>query len=274
MKPATGRFAVPALVAACLSAAVVLTASAVQSSGPADPGRVPVGSAVAAVPFGPGERAEYQVRLGGVSVGRGTMEILGIVGVEGSPTYHTRLHVQGGLPLARVNTRMDSWVDVAGLFSRRFEQDQHELRFKRHRIFDFYPESRTFRQRMSGEVGSLPTNQPLDDVSFLYYARTLPLRVGDSYTIHRYFKEDGNPVVINVLRRETITVPAGTFNTVVVQPIIKTDGLFGEGGRAEVYFTDDERRLLVQLRSRVPLVGSLNLNLQSYVAGTPLPARR
>jgi len=227
---------------------------------------------VAAVPFGPGERAEYQVRLGGLSVGRGTMEILGIVDVEGRPTYHTRLHVQGGLPLARVNTRMDSWIDVVGLFSRRFEQDQHELRFRRHRIFDFYPERRSFRQRMTGEVGSLPTGQPLDDVSFLYFARTLPLKVGDSYTIHRYFREDGNPVVINVLRKERITVPAGTFDVVVVQPIIRTDGLFGEGGRAEVFFTDDERRLLVQLRSRVPLIGSLTLNLQSFSTGIPLAA--
>jgi hypothetical protein len=226
----------------------------------------------AAVPFGPGERSVYQVRLGAVSVGRGTLEVLGIENVGGSPTYHTRLHVQGGLPLARVNTRMDSWVDVAGIFSRRFEQDQHELRFRRHRIFDFYPESRSYRQRDSGEIGSLPTSQPLDDVSFLYYARTIPLRVGESYSIRRYFKDSGNPVVLHVLRRETITVPAGTFNTIVVQPIIQTDGLFGEGGRAEVYLTDDDRRLLVQLRSRVPLIGSLQLNLQSYEPGTRLRA--
>ena len=44
---------------------------------------------------------------------------------------------------------------------------------------------------------------------------------------------------------ETITVPAGTFRTIVVQPVIQTRGLFSEGGRAEVYFTDDDRRLLI-----------------------------
>ena len=79
--------------------------------------------------------------------------------------------------------------------------------------------------------------------------------MGDVYTIPRYFQEDGNPVVLKVLRRETVTVPAGTFNTVVVQPMIQTDGLFGKGGEAEVYFTDDTRRMLVQLRSKVPVVG-------------------
>jgi len=159
---------------------------------------------------------------------------------------------------------MESWIDVVGLFSRRFEQDQNELRFKRHRILDFHPESRTYRQHDTDEVRSLATDQPLDDLSFLFYARTLPLHPGDSYTIPRYFREDGNPVVINVLRRQRITVPAGTFDTVVLQPIIQTNGLFGRGGRAEIYLSDDDRRILVQLRSRVPLVGSLTLNLQSY----------
>jgi hypothetical protein len=255
------------LLVGVLSGAAAVSASARQSVS------VPYVDRVAAVPFGPGERSEFQVRLGGIPIGRGTMEVLGLETIDRFPTYHTRLHIQAGVPGARVNTRMDSWIDVAGIFSRRFEQDQHEIRFRRHRIFDFHPETRSFRQRMSGEIGTLPTSQPLDDISFIFYARTLPLRVGDSYTVHRYYKEDGNPVVIRVLRRETITVPAGTFNTVVVQPIIKTDGLFGQGGQAEVYLTDDHRRMMVQLRSRVPLVGSITLNLQSYTPGTRLVGR-
>jgi hypothetical protein len=70
--------------------------------------------------------------------------------------------------------------------------------------------------------------------------------------------------VLQVLRRETVTVPAGTFNTVVVRPVIQTDGLFGEGGQAEVYFTDDARRIPVLVRSRVPVVGSLTMLLKKY----------
>ena len=220
-----------------------------------------------ATPFAAGEKAEYQVKLGALSVGSGTMEIVGMERVNGYSTYRARLHVRGGIPLARVDTRFESWIDAEGLFSRRFEQDQNELRFKRQRTYDFFPESRTYRRSDNGEVGSIPTDRPLDDVSFIFYARTLPLRVGDTYIIPRYFKDDGNPVVLRVLRKETVTVPAGTFSTIVVQPIIQTDGLFGEGGEALLYFTDDSRRLLVQLRSRVPVVGSLSLYLRSYEAG-------
>ena len=98
----------------------------------------------------------------------------------------------------------------------------------------------------------------------LYFARSLPLKVGDTYTIARYFRADANPVVLRVVRRETVTVPAGTFQTVVVRPTIKTSGLFGEGGQAELFFSDDSLHRLVQLRSRVRLIGSLSLHMRSY----------
>src|SRR5690606_25183114 len=117
------------------------------------------------------------------------------------------------------------------------------------------------------DEGPLASDLPLDDVSFLYFVRTIPLEVGQTYTYNRYFRESGNPVVLHVLRKETVKVPAGTFETVVVQPIIQTSGLFGDGGRAEVYFTDDDRRLLVQMKSSVPVVGSLNLHLTSVREG-------
>jgi hypothetical protein len=220
------------------------------------------------VPFGPGERAVYAVRLGRLgTVGHGSMHITGIETVDRRPTYRARMQIAGGIPLARVDDTFESWIDIHGLFSRRYHQDQKEVNFERVRKFDFFPERRQYRRTDVNESGTLPTDRPLDEVSFLYYARTLPLRVGETYTLNQYFREDGNPVVLRVLRKERVRVPAGTFETIVVQPIIRTRGLFGEGGQAEVFFTDDDRRILVQLRSRVRLIGSLSLHLQEYQPG-------
>ena len=106
----------------------------------------------------------------------------------------------------------------------------------------------------------------LDDVSFLFFARLLPLEVGQRYEFDRYFKEDGNPVVIEVLRREEIRVPAGTFQTIVVRPIIQTGGAFGDGGEAELYLTDDDRRVIVRLKVGMA-VGAGNLFLTGYQPG-------
>jgi hypothetical protein len=146
------------------------------------------------------------------------------------------------------------------------------VRYERKRFFEFFPEEKRYRRLDSNETGTLPTDEPLDDISFLYFIRTLPLEVGKTYTFNRYFKEEGNPVTVKVLRRETITVPAGRFNTIVVQPIIKTKGLFSEGGRAEVYFTDDSRRILVALKTQVKILKSLDMLMQSYSPGERLAA--
>ena len=214
-------------------------------------------------PFGVGERAQYQVKLGAISVGSGAIEVLGLETIAGRPVYHTRMTVSGGVPLARVNDRYESWIDTAGLYSRRFHQNLHEVRYRRNRTYQFDPEGGTWT-RENGETGPLSSRRPLDDLSFLFYARTLPLEVGATYTLRQYFKESGNPVVLRVIRRDTVRVPAGTFRTIVVRPSIQTSGLFGEGGQAEVHFSDDDRRILVMIRSRVPVVGSLSLHLRSY----------
>ena len=88
-----------------------------------------------------------------------------------------------------------------------------------------------------------------------------------------YFLPDRNPVRIRVLRREKVSVPAGTFDAIVIQPIIKTKGIFSEGGKAEVWLSDDDRHIILQMKSRVPHlpVGSLNLFLKSYRPPTKTP---
>jgi len=229
-----------------------------------------VEAAIAQVPFGPGEWAEYQVRLGPVSVGSGEMEIVGVEPIRGRPSYHMSWRIRGGIPLARVNDHFQTWMDIETLASRRFIQDIHEVRYRNYRHFEIYPEEDRW-QRMDADAGEpMSAPVPLDDIAFIYYVRTLPLEVGETYELDLYFRDDRNPVKLEVLRREQIRVPAGTFNTIVVRPTIKTDGLFGEGGEAEVYFTDDDRRLLVRLTSRIPVVGSISLHLREYRPGSPL----
>lgn len=228
-----------------------------------DPAAVPV-------PFGPGERLEYQVKMGVFSVGDGYMAIQGVDTVRGHPSYHIRMGIQGGMWFAKVDDQYDSWLGTKDLVSRRYIRDIHEVNYKSRREFAIYPEERRWERVDADQADSMSTSQPLDEIAFLYFLRTLPLEVGETYTLNRYFKNDGNPVVIRVLRRERKEVPAGTFNTIVVQPVIQTDGLFSEGGKAEVYFTDDAARHLVYLRSEIPVVGSVTLHLKSVRKGSRL----
>ena len=222
------------------------------------------------VPFGPGEHLIYKLKLGPFSVGEGHMEVIGLDSVRGELTYHTSLRMEGGIIGFRVRDIFQSWFSVQDLVSQRFIKDQREGGYRAYRHYEFFPKERRFERGDNDEARDMPTDQPLDDVSFLYFVRSLPLEVGDEYSFDRYFREGGNPVVIRVLRIETIDVPAGRFETIVVRPIIRTKGLFSQGGEAELYFTNDERKLLVMMKSKVPVVGSLTLHLKSFTEGHPL----
>ena len=227
-------------------------------------------SPIARVPFGPGETAEYQVKLGPLSVGGGLMQVLSVEPVRGRPSYYISWVIQGGIPFARVDDHFQSWIDIETLATLRSIRDVREVRYRANRNYEIYPEEGFWERTDTGESEKLATDLPLDDISFIYFARTLPLEVGETYTLDRYFRTDRNPVILEVLRKETIEVPTGRFDTVVVRPIIKSGGLFGEGGEAEVYFSDDERRLLVRLSSKVPILGSLSLHLREIKEGIPL----
>jgi hypothetical protein len=129
-------------------------------------------------------------------------------------------------------------------------------------MFEIFPERAVFVE--NGEDSTQASVQnPLDDGSFLYFLRTIPLAVGETYTFERYFRPDRNPVTIKVLRKEHIEVPAGEFDAIVVQPIINTKGIFSENGHAEVWLSDDENRIMLQMKSGLSF-GSLNLYLKSY----------
>ncbi len=257
------------LVALALGLAAIPAAHA-RAQAPA-PWVKPAEPLAAPVPFEVGEFLEYKVKLGILNAGEGSLEVAAIEAVRGTPAYRAVMRIDGGVLFARVRDVFQTWFDTRTLTSLRFIQDQNEVGSKRYRHYEMFPERGVWERRDDEEVGDLPTSLPLDDISFVYFIRTLPLEVGDVYTFNRYFKDTGNPVIVRVLRKEEKEVPAGIFKTIVVQPIIRTRGLFGQGGRAELYFSDDDRRALVYMRSSIPIVGSLTLHLTSPPAWQPQP---
>jgi len=217
------------------------------------------------VPFAVGENLSYEVRFGSLKVGDARMQVVGVENIRGQDAWHTVFTVRGGTFFYKVDDRTESWIDRDTFSSLRFVQDLNEGGRDRERTFEIFPDRRVYTENGGEERASV--ENPLDDGSFLYFVRTLPLTVGETYTFDRYFRPDRNPVQIRVLRRERIKVPAGTFNTIVIQPIIKGRGILSEGADGQIWLTDDDRRLMVQLKSKLS-IGSLNLFLRSHTPGT------
>ena len=214
----------------------------------------------AAIPFGVGERFEYEVKLGPFKAGRGSMEVVGIDTVRGRAAWHTVFHVKGGLLGYKADNTMESWIDTTTLASLRFVQDFEQTGSDRRKRYEIYPDRQVYQDGEKEEQPSVA--DPLDDGSFIYFIRTVPLEIGRTYSFDRYFRPDRNPVRIKVLRRETVKVAAGTYQTIVVQPIIKSKGIFSENSKAEIWFSEDANRIMVQMKADLP-VGSLNLYLKS-----------
>jgi hypothetical protein len=227
--------------------------------------------------FPTGETAVYDVTFGPIKVGRGQLSVEALDTIAATPAYRVAFEIAGGPFFYKIDDRTVSWVAPEPFRSVRFEQILHEGDYRRHRRYALDHDALTYtREEWNDSLGVYmphPEEQDvpmpegaLDEISFLYLLRLLPLEIGRTYRFDYYFEEDGNPVLLQVLRRDRVRVPAGRFDVIVVRPVIRAGGMFGEDGRAEVYLTDDYRRLIVMLRTKMK-VGELSMYLKEYDPG-------
>lgn len=219
---------------------------------------------MASVPFAVGEELVFHAKFGILSAGTARMRVDGIDTVRGRLAYHVTFSVDGGVPFFHVHDRYESWIDVETLSSLRHEQHVSEGRYHRNTTYEIMPEQAQYQKNGEAPQPSVPN--PLDDGSFIYAVRAAGIRVGETRSDDRYFMPDRNPVVLSGLREDTVTVGAGTFATTVVRPTIKSRGIFSEGGEAQVWFTNDDRRLPVLLKTHFSHF-SLTLSLTSVTYG-------
>ena len=220
-------------------------------------------------PFGPGEKLTYAVRVGPLGKGTAVAEIVGIDTVRGRQVLHSVFRITGSLLMFKVRDLYESWFDPNTLVSLRYHQDIDQGPYDRNRTYEIFPGDK-YLDANQKEFETV--EQPLDDGAFLYFLRTIPLEVGKTYSWNRYFKPDRNPVRVTVVRRERIRVPAGEFDAIVLQPKIKAKGIFAEQANAEVWIADDDTRMMLQMKTKLPF-GSVQFQLRSREMNRPIANR-
>lgn len=220
-------------------------------------------------PFGVGERFEYTAKLGMLSLGSASIQVVSIDTLRGRPVWYFRFGLSGGGAIFKINSTLESWTSVEDFHSLRFRRDSKENSKRYFREYDIFADSGYYRQ--SQATATTPTTaEPLDDASLLYFIRITPLVVGKSYQLSRHFMPEVNPIVMTVLKRESIELPDGSsVPALVLNPVVgKESGLFSRRADARIWITDDARRIPVQIRSRQPW-GTITLRLDKMTAGTP-----
>src|SRR3989442_118680 len=193
-----------------------------------------------AVPFPVGERLVYQAKFGLFNVGTATMEVAGLDTVRGTETVHLVFSISGGALWYHIEQKLESWVGRGDFRSRRFWNRTDEKGKTWERKFEIYPDSGFYREAgRDTTVATVP--EPLDDAPFLYWIRTVPLEKGKRYTYDRYFRPERNPVIVEVLKRERVSVAGKKWDAIVIRPRIPNGGgIFAERADARMWLSGDD----------------------------------
>lgn len=103
-------------------------------------------------------------------------------------------------------------------------------------------------------------------LSSLYKLRTMELIPGKSQNLLAVSGKKKYTLKVICHRRETVTVPAGTFTALVVEPVLQGDGIFQAKGSLTIWLTDDYRRIPVLMKSKIA-VGSIKAELTGFKQG-------
>lgn len=212
----------------------------------------------APVPFAVGERLTFQIRFGFLPAGVATMEVLEIVDFDGSRCYHIRSEARSTKPFSlffEVKDRVSSYMDVTRLHTRRYEKDLQEGNYTRQEVVVFDQTNHTATYPDSSVV-AIPADVQ-DVLTSLYFLRTKQIKVGESVLIENHADRKNYPLEVKVVRTESISVPAGEFDCLVVEPILKASGLFQHQGRLTVWLTNDSRLVPVMMKGKI-IVGSIS----------------
>lgn len=209
-------------------------------------------------PFHVGETLIYDAKVNFLHAGSATMKVVDVEPIRGHAAFHTTFDVDGHVLFFHVRDHSESWFDTTNIVSLHQIQHIDETDYHADRVYDFYPDRKIYVR--NDTVGQSVSN-PLDEDAFLYFIRTIPLEVGKTYRFDRYYHLERNPVVITVERKEHISVPAGEFDAIVIQPTIKSAGLFSEKRKTELWLADDSTRAILRLKSKLP-IGTFYLELK------------
>ena len=183
-------------------------------------------------PFRPGETLKFSVQSGFISAGTAYLEVPEVRDFKGQRVFSLVARAESNAFISRVykvRNRIESLWDADG------------------RTFPIPP-------------------QVQDALSSFYYTRYQSLPLGGSIVFDYHASRKSQPMEVKVLGRERVKTPAGTFDCVAIEPMLKAGGIFSNKGRLVIWITDDERRMPVRMKSAVA-IGSISVVLKEYRLG-------
>lgn len=167
-----------------------------------------------------------------------------------------------------------SWIKSDLSKSLGYWQSVREGSYKRDEWLNFDYKNNIYNMYKQNKKGNLykyttpfTGTEVFDVLSALYYVRNPKITLQDTIYFDIVNVNKQYPLKVIVHGKETIKTKAGTFNCIVVEPMISGESIFVVKGKSlKVWLTDDEYRLPVKLEVEV-FIGSVKAELYSYKKG-------
>lgn len=145
-------------------------------------------------------------------------------------------------------------------YPKKFVLKVHEGSHRRYKITEFGPnisgksQKVIFNNLLKNEILEFNLDKPAYDPLSAFYAITkIVVSVGESSYIDIFDNKKLWHTEIQVLKREKIRVRAGEFDTILVKPLLKSEGIFLKKGDMHIWLTDDNRRIPVRFTSKAKI---------------------
>ncbi len=221
-------------------------------------------------PFRPGEKLTFVLKWTIIPAGEAVLEVLPLETVNGIESHHFVLTARSNAfvdQFYKVRDRIDAFTDMKMTHSILYKKDQLEGTSRRDVVVEFdWEKSQAQYSDFNTKLEPIDlTPGSFDPLSAFYFVRLVGLK---TKLIIKRPVTDGKKCVIGkaaVIKRETIKLASGTYDTFLIEPEIEhIGGVFekSKDAKIQLWVTADHRRIPVKIKSKV-VVGSFTGELVS-----------
>ena len=214
-------------------------------------------------PFYPGEKLTFLLKWTIIPAGESVLEVLPMETIDGVKAYHFLLTAKSNAfidTFYKVRDRIDAFANTEMTHTLLYKKKQHEGKTQRDIVVNF-----DWQNNKAQHTNFKDKRPPIDilsgsfdPLSAFYFVRLFDFQ--EKSKIERPVT-DGKKCVIgklSVIKRETLELKSGTYDTYLIEPELKhIGGVFEKSKNAKIqlWVTADKRRIPVKIKSKV-VVGS------------------